>query len=35
MTFDYEVVVSFNQASRASSRDTNQIEGTIQYIGKI
>lgn len=35
MTFDYGVMLDFDQASRASTKDTNLIEGKIQYVGKI
>jgi len=35
MIFDYGVMVDFDQASHASTKDTNLIEGKIQYVGQI
>ena len=34
-TFDYGVMVDFDQESHASTKDTNLIEGKIEYVGKI
>jgi len=35
MNFDSGVMVDFDQASRASTKHTNLIEGKMQYVGKI
>jgi len=35
VTFYYVVMVDFDQASRASTKDKNLIEGTLQYVEKI
>lgn len=35
MTFDYGVMVYFDQACHASTKDTNLTEGKIQYVEKI
>ena len=33
--FDYGVMANFDQGSHASLRDTNLIQGTLKYVGKI
>lgn len=35
MTFDYGVRIDFDQASHVSTKDTNLIEGKLQYVEQI